>query len=149
MKLLGSILIIFASVMSSYFYEKRLKDGIRSSEALCELIRYIKNKIEYFSISIDEILKSYPNDNEFINCIINQRELCNICFLEENTAKDVKAFFAKLGKGYKKEQLALCEYTLKELESVKDKMKKEFSKKAKIFHSLSLFFGIGCVILLV
>ena len=149
MKLLGSILIIFASIISSYFYEKKLKEDIKNSEALYDLIRYIKNKIEYFSISVDDILKSYPNDDEFIRDLIYQKEQFNFNFLEKNIANDIKVFFGKLGKGFKREQLSLCDYTLKVLEAERDKMKKEISKKAKAFHALSLFFGIGCVIFLI
>ena len=149
MKILGSVLVIFASIISSYFYEKRLKDDIKNSEALCDFIRYIKSKIEYFSASIDEILSSYPTQNELLKNCIKQRKVCNFSFLESDTENDINIFFAKLGKGFKKEQLALCEYTLRELEKAKEKKENEFAKKSKIFHSLSLFFGIGCVILLV
>ena len=66
-----------------------------------------------------------------------------------NIFEEVKDFFIKLGKGFKKEQLAFCEYILKELEDTKSKKKMEFTKKTKVFRSISLFLGIGCVILLV
>ncbi len=149
MKLLGSILIIFASIMSSYFYEQKLKKSIKSTEELCDLINYIKNKIEYFSLAINDILEGYQTDSDFINDLINSKELCDLSLLENTVANDVKSFFVRLGKGFKKEQLALCDYTLKSLEASKDKIKIEFTKKAKVFRSLSLFAGIGCVILLV
>lgn len=149
MKLLGCIFIIFASIISSYFYEKNLKDNINHTEALYDLIKHIMSHIEFFSTSIGDILKSYPSDNEFIKILVNKKELSDFSFLEDSISNDIKCFFSKLGKGFKKEQLALCEYTLKQLEGTKNKMKLEFAKKTKVFRSLSLFFGIGCVILLV
>lgn len=143
MKLIGSILIIFASVIASYFYEKRLQSYITSTEELYELVLYIKNKIEYFSMPVNEILNSYSRDTGIIN------KLSEPDFLDKSIKGDIESFISNLGKGYKKEQVALCEYTLSVLEASKNKMKMEFTKKAKTFRSLSLFTGIGCVILLV
>ena len=45
MKIAGAILILCASVASSYFYEKREKEKIRKANELTEFIRYIRAQI--------------------------------------------------------------------------------------------------------
>ena len=140
MKLIGSVLIIFASIIASYLYEKKLKASIQATEELYHYVLFIKNKIEYFSMPINEIKKSYPCPNIISN---------NVEFLDKESKNTMDNFLSKLGKGFKKEQLALCEYTLRTLEQSRDKAKMEFTKKTKVFRSLSLFTGIGCVILLI
>ncbi len=147
MKLLGSLLIIVASVVSSFFYEKKLKLSIKNTDELCKLIVHIKNKIEYFSLAINEIYASYPTENDFISGIFN--DIYDFSSLDKDLEDDTKMFFSSIGKGYKKEQLALCDYLINRLTISKEKMKTDFNKKVKIFRSLSLFTGIGMVILLI
>lgn len=149
MKLFGSLLIIFASIASSFFYEQSLKNRIKVTEELYDLISYIKTKIEYFSLPINDILKGYQSNSKFMHDLIANKEQCDLYLIENEITNDIKCFFARIGKGFKKDQLALCEYTLKILDKSRDKMKIEFTKKAKIFRSLSLFVGFGVVILLV
>ena len=149
MKLLGSLLIIFASVFSSFFYEMGLKEVIKNTEALCDLIKHIKAKIEYFSLPIKDILNEYSKENEFIKNLIDNNFEFNKASLDKEVINEVKAFFNSIGKGYKKEQISLCEYTESILIASKERLKEEFPKKKKLFQALSLFFGVGCVILLI
>ena len=148
MKIIGSFLIIISSVISSYYYDKTLKDNIKNLGSLINLISRIRTKIEYYSISIDEILKDCKNENSWIDSVI-KGEKYNTKFLDKNLINDIENFFMTIGKGYKKEQLSLCDYILKSLTKYLDSMKTEFSKKSKIYRTLSLFFGVGLVILLV
>ena len=148
MKILGSFLIIIASIVSSYFYESSLTHSIEILRELVEFIKTTKNKIEYYSLSIDEILKDYTCKNNSSNKIING-DFVTIMHLDVNVQKDIENYFSNLGKGYKKEQLSLCDYTINSLENALNNMKSEFTKKAKVFRSLSLFLGVGVVILLV
>lgn len=148
MKIIGSILIVLASIFSSYYYEKNHKCDISKIENLIELINYIKSKIEYYSLPIEEILKNYDNKSPWIEMLIN-RETIDAKNFNENTKNDILNFFFSIGKGYKKEQLSLCEYTIRNLNKELERMKTEFIKKTKIYRSLSLFFGVGLVILII
>jgi len=149
MKLFGSIMIILASIISSALYEKKLKQEINDIEELIRFTGYIKNQIEYFSLPVDKIFKNY-NKSQFINHLIANKQSClsdNIP--NKNIEYETKLFLNNLGKGFKKEQLALCNYFIQKLESAKNELQTEFSKKTKIYRSLSLFAGIACVILIV
>ncbi|MBQ4509552.1 MAG: stage III sporulation protein AB [Clostridia bacterium] len=148
MKIIGSFLIVLASIIASYFYEKSLKSNIKLATELIDLINFIKSKIEYYSLSIDDILDDYYTENEALISFFDNKFDDSLNF-DANIKNDINNFFSNIGKGYKKEQLSLCDYTIKSLDTALDKMKTEFTKKAKVFRSLSLFMGVGCVILLV
>ena len=148
MKIIGSLLILFASIVASYLYESSLK---RSIEILCELVELIKttrHKIEYYSLPVEDILKEYDCKNTHLKQMINGDFFTGI-HIDVNIQKDIENYFSMLGRGYKKEQLSLCDYTINSLENALNNMKTEFIKKAKVFRSLSLFLGVGVVILLV
>ena len=117
MKIIGSIFIIFASIVSSYYYEKKLKVEISNLENLCSFIMFTKNRIEYFSIPIKQIINDYSEKTPFLYDLINRFDNGDLKFLEASTKNDIFDFFNSIGKGFKKEQLDLCTYTLKSIES--------------------------------
>jgi len=148
MKLIGSILIICASVYASCFYEKRLKQSISNHRELIAFIKHIQAQIEYFSKPINQIFIEYKSESTFIKELIIQKEKTDFSAFEPGLRKDLIELFSNLGKGYKKEQLSCCEYCLTVLNSNLDTLKTEFSKKCKVYRSLSLFMGVCTVILL-
>lgn len=149
MKIAGAILILCASVASSYFYEKREKEKIRKANELTEFIRYIRAQIAYFSLPTDKIFKNYKSDDPFIEDIISGK-LCSLdSFFDKDTTGVIKNFFSSLGNGYKDEQLAMCDFTLSATEDFINKMNKEFSGKVKVFRSMALFTGVCIIILLI
>ena len=152
-KLIGAILILCASVSACYFYEKNEKRKIQMCEQYCELIKFIKSQIQYFSSPIDKILSSYKphlnNENEF-------NEYTNLTKVKENISRCDKeekmlleGFFSSLGKGLKAEEVALCSYTASELEKITEKKKADYSSKIKSFRAIVMFIGACAVILLI
>lgn len=149
MKFLGGVFILLASVLCAYHYEKRLKTKSLHIQELSSFITYIKSQIEYFSYPINTIFERYEAKSEFINEIIKNPD----CLKSEGFDSDIQNtllnFFSSLGKGYKKEQLSLCDYTISSLSSYVQALKKEYPSKVKVFRSMSLFVGISIVILIV
>ena len=149
MKLLGGIFIICASICSSFFYEKNLKQVINCHKELIDIFSYTKTQIDYFSKPINQIFAEYESRSELTEEIISKRENAGLTFLNYDTRKSVQILLKELGKGYKKEQISLCEYNLEELEKDLENLKADYSKKCKIYRSISLFFGVCAVILLI
>ena len=149
MKLLGGILIICASICSSFFYEKKLKQTINSYKDLIDILTYTKTQIYYFSKPVNQIFAEYDHHGELINELKIKRENAELDFLEPDTRKNILFLLKELGKGYKREQISLCEYNLKGLEKDLENLKTDYSKKCKIYRSVSLFFGVCAVILLI
>ncbi len=149
MKIIGSLLIIFGAIISSFFYEKKLKQEINFMESLYDFVLFTKSKIEYFGKTKKQIISEYTSKTGLLNKILIEGNNCELNFIDDNTKNDILSFFDSIGKGFKKEEIDLCNYTLKIIEASKEKMKSEYTKKAKLFRSLSLFLSLGCVILLV
>lgn len=148
MKIIGSILIFLSSLLCTYYYEKSLKTKISHLEDIIAFISYAKSKIEYFSLPINQIYEKYESKSKLINNLINSKSAEGADF-DKESKKIVSEFFGALGNGFKKEQIALCEYTNDVLSSNLAKSKEEYPKKIKIFRSLALFTGISLIILLV
>ena len=87
MKIAGSLLIILSSVISSYYYEKSIKENTERIKDLIDLINFIKIKIEYFSISVEEILSEYDTKKQWIKSILTDRKF-DIKYFDEK-----KVFF--------------------------------------------------------
>lgn len=147
MKIIGCGLILIASLVCAFYYEKRIKEKIARYSELISFISYIKNQIEYFSYPINEIFERYQPCSPFISSIIENN--VDTKYLTSEEKAQINEFVASLGKGYKKEQIALCEYTISFFNVSLEKTKYEAPNKIKVFRSMSLFVGICSIILLV
>ncbi len=148
MKIIGCALILISSILCAYFYENGLKAKISKLEELIAFITYIKNKIEYFSVPINKIYEQYENKSDFINNLITNQSLEGVSF-DKGTNNAINEFFCSLGNGYKKEQIALCEYNIGLFNEKVQALKTEYPSKTKVFRSMSLFTGISTIILLI
>lgn len=144
MKIVGSLVIILASIVCSFMYEKRLKQQIDCLERFISFVKHIKSKIQYFSLPTNEIFSTY-NDFEYINSCISDK----FSLLQKNEKSLLDDFFKKIGAGYKEEELALCEFTCNALTEVLNEFKNKNPSKIKIFRALSLFFGVSVIIFIV
>ncbi len=148
MKMIGSVLILLSSILCSFYYEKRLKNRISKCEELISFISYIKSQIEYFSYPIDVIYDKYEQKTEFIMEIISGQTISDKIF-DAYTRKNISNFFSQIGKGFKKEQITLCSFLIEELSNQLLKYKSDYPSNVKVFRSMSLFFGISTIILLI
>lgn len=149
MKILGSLFILIASISSCVVYERSEKSKISSTKEICELIRYIKSQIEYFSTPISKIFASYAEKSPLLSELCEKRLDLAKKSLDKDDFKTVSEFFTTLGKGLRDEELALCSYTLETLENSIAKKEKDYPDKIKVFRAMALFFGFCVVILLI
>ncbi|MBQ8545903.1 MAG: stage III sporulation protein AB [Clostridia bacterium] len=147
MKIAGCILIFISAILCSYYYEKGLKIKISKCEELLSFINYIKSQIDYFSLPISTIYEKYDKKSDFINEIISSEN--GIKAIDKENDQQINEFFGNIGKGFKKEQIKLCEYNIDRFSNLLEKLKNDYPNKAKVFRSMSLFFGICAIILLV
>lgn len=146
-KLIGGILIIIASVMVSYNYETREKEKLAFYSEYTRLVKHIKKQIEYFSMPLNEIYSSFDTENRLL-LKIKSNKLDEIKHYFPNDYEAITDFFQQIGKGFKKEQLSLCDSTIESLESTLKIQSEEFSKKVKISRAISLFVG-ACIVILI
>lgn len=146
MKILGSLLIIFASILTSFFYEKRLKNQLEQLKDISKFIEYVKNQIEFFSLSLHEIYKKYNSNNKAIDKLISKEALD---LFDKQIEDELNSTFSNLGSGFKKEQIKKLEYLDKYINEKIKEFNENYIQKTKVFRAMSLFLGCCVVILLV
>ena len=146
MKVVGSVIILISSVISSYIYERHRKEEITDLKELLKLCHYIKNQILYFSYPLKEIYKNYKTENKFIISLINGDDY----FIFDNDIRNkIHSCFVNLGKGYKNEQINSLDCLITEIERTKEQAESVISQKTRVFRSVSFFVGCCVIILLV
>lgn len=146
-KFVGCLLILLSSVAIGYYFEKNYKDKILFLQEIIDLINYTKNQIEFFSTPINEIYSIFQNKSKRITDIIaGNLNVINESFRNQEYLLN---YFNEIGKGYKSEQIKLCDYTINEAKKDLNDFKLDLPKRIKIIRSLSLFIGASIVILLV
>lgn len=141
-------MVFVSSLLCSHFYEKRLKKKAECLEELILFINFIKNKIEYFSTPIEKIFLEFSTKNEFIVGLI-QNKSADLSLFDNETRNQIISFINNVGNGFKKEQIAFCEYNIALFSQLLTKIKSESPNKIKIFRAISLFVGISAIILLI
>ena len=146
MKIIGSVLIIFSSVTVSFYYEKHLKEQIKSLKAILDFVEYIKNQIQFFSLPLNDIYARYGSDNPYINKLKRGETVEG---LDTETQDELYNCFSALGRGFKDEQIQRLEYTNFKIKAKIETFEKEYSQKNKVFRAIAIFIGCCTVILLV
>ena len=78
MKLLGGLLILFASIVAAYAYERSLKQEITRLKEIKEFLEYIRVQIDYFSSSLSKIYQNYGKKTEAILSLIQSKTVSGI-----------------------------------------------------------------------
>ena len=146
MKIIGSILIIVASVTISFHYEKQQKAKITLLKSILNFIEYLKNQIEFFSLPLDVIYRKYSSQNEYLTAL-TRGEVLFPC--TERIKDELLNCFGSIGTGYKSEEIKKLEYLAMKISDEITYEEKEISQKIKVFRAISLFIGCSTVILLV
>ena len=146
MKIIGGLFILLSSIISSYAYEKSLKQEISRLSEIEKFLTHIKVQIEYFSSSLPDIYSSFGEKTDYILSAIENKSVSGV-------PKDIKDKINRclntLGSGYKKEQLAILNLTVEEVNRTLNYVKENLPNKLKATRATSLFVGLSIVILLI
>lgn len=127
------------------------------TEGFEELVRYLRSEIDAFSMPIPAALGRCPPEI-LEKCGYRNASACptSLCELlsatsEESgeTRKIMARFCAELGRGYKQEQLVLCDATLDELRAHRSRLACELPAKQRLGGTLSVCGALALVILLI
>ena len=146
MKILGSILILSASIVSSYLYEKKKRNEILELQEIYKLAMFIKNQISCFSTPIKEIYSKFKTDSALANKIMNGEK---IFLYDKEISGKLNDCLLSLGRGYKSEQLKSLEYICAELKMAEKSAKEGYKSKISVFRSVAIFLGCCLIIFLV
>lgn len=146
MKILGSVLILVASVTISYYYERQQKEQIVNLKSICRFLEHVKYRIELFAMPIKRIYEEYKDKDECIEGLMNGD---SIELFSNELMGELNACFSTLGSCYKDEQISKLEFTISLINGEITALEKEYSQKIKVFRAIALFIGCSAVILLV
>lgn len=153
-KLSGAVLIIVSCLAASRIIISHEEKRLRQLEAFIALIKYIRNRIDCYSVPVDKILAECPegvmNDLGGKGEKMSFREITEReeILLEGESRQILKEFSDSLGKHYRERQVKLCDGAVANLETARDAEKKALDSKKKTVNALCLAIGGMAVILL-
>ncbi len=121
-RIFGAALISLCGIYASAMLNRGVKSTCDEAAALVELVRFVRSQIECFACPIPKIFERCPREL-LCRCgyagdkAKKPKELYeSFCFSDAECAHIMESFFSQIGKGYRDEQLSLCEYFEKQLE---------------------------------
>lgn len=155
MKTAGSLFLFISSLMMSYRYSDSQKSRLKNLEYLIGLVRYIRTQIDCFMLPVDKIISDYTSDdNSQIASELKKssfpksaENLKNILGIEEYEV--ILNLSKSLGRGYRDEQLKLCEICIDSLDSIHEKHKADMQSKIKTYRAFCLLGSVMIIILFI
>ena len=156
LRLFGALLRLFCGVAVAYFLNDRARAELTQIEGFEELVQRLRADIECFSMPVPAVLAGCP-DAVFEKCGFNLyqsrrtlAELLDSCDISSPEIRELMdGFAAHVGRGYKHEQLALCERTIARLEEHRASLAARLPAKQKTNGTLCLCGALAVVILIV
>lgn len=155
-KIIGSGILLLSGAIGASVFNKALAETKEQSDALAELVRYVRWQIECFSMPISSVFAHA------------ERELLLRCGYKKNIpAKDFKSFLEDIeifdsatertlselsqsfGNCYKEEQIRACDRCIAALEERRGELSDEIPKRKKINTTLFISGALGVAIILI
>ncbi len=158
LQLIGAIGVMALSAYLAFSFSKMEGKRVRQIEGFLLLIRHIRAEIACFRTPVADIYAGFSHaalaECGFLESLrergfsaalaAGQGEL----YLEEEEMATLSAFGEGVGRSYSGEQIALCDYTIGELEKALSRRREEAPKRARVLRTLSIAGGLMLVILL-
>ena len=158
-KLIGTVILLTASMV---YGRKKILDErrkIREAEALRDLTEHIAEQIEYTMKPLPEIIAGFENgilrEIGFLETagtygIREAWKMCQwkFCLPEGNIRSAFGEFCREIGRGYRKEELELCGLTLKRLRSEIERMKGDSGNCEKLYRTIPPLMVLSVVLIL-
>ncbi len=151
MRIIGGSAIILSCALTVSCISSAEKKKIEQIEAFISLIKSIRHHIECYSMPIEKILLSSKDillrlgvekDISSFSQIFSECEItCG-----EDFEKILRAFSISLGKGYREDQVKMCDMALSELEEIRKKLIAAYPAKKKT--AAALCFAAGGALLI-
>ena len=155
-RIFGILILLLSAVRYSFVMVKREKQKIAQLEDICALVLYVQRNIEGFMTPVNEIVQSFEEYSESFSDYMVLAKNHGLNYALEHYPMLQKAeimkvfanFTKKIGRGYKEEELSLCQYTYTLLTEALSKEKDDFSKKTKMYKTLPIMSAISLALIL-
>ena len=154
--MIGAVTVIVSGAYVAHTMNTAAKRRLRQTEAFISLIRFIRSQIECFALPLTWALGRVPEEI-YAGCgyhlpspPLSGESLILECEIADDVTRDcIESFFYEVGKGYREQQLALCDHTVARLEERRADMASRLPIRIKVNSALSLAGAAAVVILLI
>lgn len=156
-KLLGALLVALAGVLGAIRLNRAAEGRIDEVEGWIALLRLTKTEIDCFSLPQSEILarcdgailrrigwegETPPADFASLEAVLDR------CGLSPEGERIARIFLGEIGRGYRREQLRICDYGIGLFTAERDRLLAELPKRRQRNAVLSMTLSLGAVVLL-
>lgn len=140
----------------AYLLNRADSAALLQTEGFISWVRHVRSQIECFSMPLREVLLRCPDD-VYVSCGYGEEqrpstvdEFIRGCSISDGeTQKHMARFCADIGKGYREEQLVLCDYTVGLLEERRRALSDQLPARKKRNSALCMSGALTVVILLI
>ena len=149
LKIFGIVLLLCGGALLTSSINKKAAARLELTEGWIDLISYIKNRVELFSLPISDILRECSTE-QLRRCgyVGVKRPVDLLSMLEKTERADVEtqqiveSFSREFGKCYRKEQVKRCEICIAQLEIQRNRMKEQLPTRKRLTATLCMS---GCL----
>lgn len=141
-------------VLGAYTLNFSAARALSQTEAFISLVRFLRSEIECFSMPLPRVIERCPQDTLAElgappSCA-DLYELVSLCDVSDRqTAEIMRRFAGEVGKGYREEQLLLCDYYLSLLEERRGALASALPQRRRMNTALCVAGALAVVIVLV
>lgn len=156
LKIVGAVIVSLSGVGLASLLCASSRAAVTQTEGLCALARYLGGEISCFCMPIPTALSRCPWEI-LKKCGADARvryqsveELLDACGIYDARTREITSAFAReIGRGYRAEQIALCERTAQMLSQHAQELLARLPTKQRLSGTLSVCSALAAVILLV
>ncbi len=156
LKVIGAIIIALSGIVGSFTLNRAARRSLEQTEGFITLIKRLRSDIDCFSLPLPTALERCPAE-VYIKCgyFLGQtprsvRALIEACSVSDaESFRIMKAFAGSIGRGYREEQLAICDYYADLLEERRQRLYEQLPTRTKRNSALCLCGALAVVILLI
>lgn len=155
-RIIGAAMLAVSGIAGAYLLNASAKRGLEQTEALIAWLRFMRSEIECFAMPLPRALERCPREL-YARCGYHLQtppsgvaEFISACELADaETGRQLERFAEDIGKGYRDEQLTLCDYYLELLEARRQELCGQLPTRKKLNGALCLSGALALVILLI
>lgn len=156
LRMIGAAVVVLSGICAAYLFNSGTKQTLRQTESFISLLRFLRSQIECFSLPLPSALSRCPFEI-LRGCGYNEskapssaKQLMSGCFIYDDCVRrSMERFFFEAGRGYREEQLSLCDYCISLIEERRANMTSQLPMKIKVNSALSIAGAAAVIVLLI
>ncbi len=156
LKIVGVLIIAVSGIVGSYTLNCAARRSLEQTEGFIAILRRLRSDIECFSMPLPTFLERCPSEL-YAKCGYSSdgaprsvAALVDGCSVyDAESCKTMRAFARSIGRGYREEQLAICDYYTDILEERRQRLCEQLPNKTKRNSAMCLCGALAVVILLI